>query len=877
MNLPSYVLPRYVDYLDFLKSKIPTAEACGFEPPSDPNASLYPHQVDICSWAIRMGRCAIFAKFGLGKTRMHLQLGWWVAQHTGGRFLMVAPLGVRQEFTKSDGPAMGIPVHFVRTTAEVLATKGRIFLTNYESIRDGKIDLSLFKGAGLDEASILRSFGSKTYQTFLPLFAGIPYRFVFTATPSPNRYKELIHYGGFLGIMDTGEALTRFFQRDPKKAGNLTLYPHMEHQFWHWLASWSVFLTKPSDLGYPDHGYDLPEIHIHWHRLDANHREAWKQTDSWGQSQLFLDQSQGLVETAHAKRESIAQRVFAARELIAAHPDHLNWLLWHDLEDERREIEHVFGDTARTVFGKQDMEEREELIIGFGSGTTPFAPELRSVKRKKGAGVAPRILATKPSLAGSGCNFQRHCSHAIFLGVGYKFNDLIQAVHRIHRFQQPQEVHIHLIYMDSEDALVSVLQGKWSRHEALVERQTALLRQYRLNSTLTMELARSLVDGAERTALRGQRFEIAHNDCVLELLQTPDDSHHLQLTSIPFGNQYEYSPTFNDFGHNPGDAGFFAQMDHLVPQLLRTLKPGRICAVHVKDRILFAKVTGHGSPTVSPFSDKVTACFLKHGFVFMARITVDTDVVRENNQTYRLGWTENSRDGTKMGAGMPEYVLVFRKLPTDCSNGYADEPVPKDKADYTRADWQLDAAGVWKSSGNRLLDPEVLRHLPHAEIKRLWLLHGQTARYDHPAHVALAKALEATNHLPSSFMLFPPVSRNPDIWTDIQRINTLNSEQSRRNQENHVCPLQLDLIERLIRRYSAPGELVFDPFMGIGSVPYQALKMGRRAGGTELNPEYFRSAGGYCEIAEADVTAPTLFDLDTLDATAPAVDGKVAA
>jgi hypothetical protein len=138
---------------------------------------------------------------------MHLQVARWVHEHTGGRYLIVAPLGVRQEFTKVDAPALGMMLEYVRDDAEVMASKSPYLITNYERVRDGNISLDQFAGAGLDEASVLRSFGSKTYQTFLRSFDAVPFRYVFTATPSPNRLKELIHYAGFLGVMDTGEAV----------------------------------------------------------------------------------------------------------------------------------------------------------------------------------------------------------------------------------------------------------------------------------------------------------------------------------------------------------------------------------------------------------------------------------------------------------------------------------------------------------------------------------------------------------------------------------------------------------------------------------------------------------------------------------------------
>lgn len=825
-------------YEEFLRSKVPQAEEAGFDPPSPPHASLKPHQIDIAKWACRGGRRAVFAKFGLGKTRIALQLADWVCTHTGGRFLIIAPLGVRQEFTLSDGPAMGLRIEYVRDDTEIQASTARILITNYERVRDGGITLEQFAGVSLDEASVLRSYGSKTYQSACTWGRKVRYRFVFTATPSPNRYKELIHYSHFLGVMDSGEALTRFFQRDSSEAGNLTLYPHMEGVFWAWMGSWACFLQKPSDLGYQDDGYALPEIKVHWHRVAIDHTKAWGQTDSWGQHQLFADEAQGLAKSAEIKRDSILLRVAKAREIMDADDPRKHWILWHDLEDERREIEKTVPD-VETVYGSQDLEDRENLIMGFSRGEY-------------------RTLATKPSIAGSGCNFQRHCADAIFIGVGYKFNDFIQAIHRIYRFQQTSVVNIHIVHLESEDLIVNELRAKWKRHDDLMSQMQEILRKNKLANLTVMQLTRSL--GCERIEVTSERFRAIRNDCVLELEQMPADSVDFICTSIPFGNQYEYSPSFNDFGHNADNAAFFRQMDYLCPELLRVLRPGRIAAIHVKDRIRFGNVTGDGFPIVDPFSDHASVAFSKAGFRLIARITIDTDVVRENNQTYRLGWSENAKDGTKMGAGMPEYALVFRKLPSDTSDGYADVPVVKSKSDYTRADWQIDAAGVWRSNGNRLPDPEIMRGMTHPEIIAVWKRHCLAGIYDHDEHVAAAKALEEMGHLPSEFMLFAAISRNKDIWTDISRISTLNTKQGASGREKHVCPLQLDIIKRLIVRYTNQGEIVFDPFMGIGSVGYQAIKLGRHAIGTELNEDYWRDSVGYMEMAERDISMPTLFD-----------------
>ena len=221
-------------YNEFLKSKIEIAKDSGFEiNPEEINQALKPHQRDAVVWALRGGKRALFESFGLGKTIQEIEFCYQATKNKGGKALIVLPLGVKQEFTRDAVEVLGYeaPV-YVRTMKEVEAADGQILLTNYERVRDGDIRPDYFMATALDEASVLRSFGSKTYQTFLDKFKNVPYKLVATATPSPNRYKELIHYAGYLEVMDTGQALTRFFQRDSTKANHLTLYPNMEDEFW---------------------------------------------------------------------------------------------------------------------------------------------------------------------------------------------------------------------------------------------------------------------------------------------------------------------------------------------------------------------------------------------------------------------------------------------------------------------------------------------------------------------------------------------------------------------------------------------------------------------------------------------------------------------
>ena len=283
---------------------------------------------------------------------------------------------------------------------------------------------------------------------------------------------------------------------------------------------------------------------------------------------------------------------------------------------------------------------------------------------------------------------------------------------------------------------------------------------------------------------------------------------------------------------------------------------------------------------MSPFSDDCVARFRQHGWAFLSRITVTTDVVRENNQTYRLGWSEQCKDGSRMGNGLPEYCLVFRKPPSDNSNGYADKPVKKDKRaweagawnndGYSRGRWQLDAHGYHKSSGDRLLTPEELRGLDANVIYKVWKQYDLGAVYDIEHHVYLAEGLEAASGLPSDFMLLPPHSSHPAVWTDVARMLSMNTLQAQQGREMHLCPLQFDIIDRAIRQYSEPGEVVFDPFGGVMSVPYRALKLGRKGRAVELNPAYFRDGCAHVARMAEELATPDLFGVMGIEEAADA-------
>ena len=493
------------------------------------------------------------------------------------------------------------------------------------------------------------------------------------------------------------------------------------------------------------------------------------------------------------------------------------------------------------IYGAMDYDERERRVVDFSEGRT-------------------RLFATKKSLSGSGCNFQRHCHRAIFVGIDYEFNDFIQAIHRIYRFLQTEQVIIDIIYTESEQVIWQALREKWKNHDYLQEKMGEIVQKYGLSGRSQIDrMARNI--GVKRVEITGNGWTAVNNDCVEETGRMAENSVDLIHTSIPFSNHYEYTPSYNDFGHNEDTKRFFEQMDYLTPNLLRILKPGRVFACHVKDRVLFGNATGMGMPTMEPFHAQCIAHYMKHGFAYFGMITVVTDVVRENNQTYRLGWTEQCKDGSKMGVGCPEYILLFRKLPTDRSKAYADEPVRKSKEDYTRAQWQIDAHGYWRSSGDRLLTKEEIMHMPVSRLQAAYREFSRGTVYDYREHVEMCKALDEDGHLPATFMVMAPGSWTEDVWDDINRMRTLNTSQSQKRKTMHVCPLQLDIVDRIINRYSNPGELVLDPFGGLGTVALEAVKAGRRGYTIELNNDYFRDAVGYLKAEDEKLETLSLFDL----------------
>lgn len=839
-------------YHDFLSSKIKVASKKGVKiDPSLLHPSGKPHQNLIIQWALELGAALIGPDCGLGKTHITLEMAKVLHTMFGRKYLVVTELGAAETFVSQDpevgeGVRLGIPCEYVTCQREAMESECFVVVTNYERVRNNEFDFAAFGGVFLDEGNYIKNIGSETTDSLAKQLVKVHYKYILTATPSPNEHLELINYAHVLGICDRGQILTRYFKRNSTKAGELTLYDLHRDEFWLWVRSWCIMITLPGDLpGCSNDGYILPELQVFWHELDFDTHISGK-VNRDGQKEMFTSAATSLPDAAKVKRESIDIRVKAAINLVLgpdANPaDH--WLIWHHLEDERKALKTAFQahPSYGDLYGQLDSQTREKRIVAFTKGQL-------------------QILGTKPDISGVGCNFQKYCHKNVLLGPNHDFDQFYQLYKRTLRFGQKYAVELHVFYMREEAGIIASLKEKWRLHEEMRDEMRKIIQTYGLDHSTFIE-ERKRTFATTRKEWKGNSYTLVNNDCVPEIASMPDNSVDMILTSIPFGNHYEYTDKYNDFGHNNSNSDFFSQFDYLAPELLRVLKPGRICAFHTKNRIYYGSVTGLGFSIFHRFTHHVCDMMERNGFYTLGFHYVPTSVVEENNQTYRLTFGEMKKDATKMGSGIPEEIWLFRKAPTSPADAYADEPVTHGD-DYSLANWQLDADAFWQSSGDRYLTPDELRQWGLDKIQAWWKQFNKETIYDYEKHVELLKMLDAHKKLSRTFTTTPLQSNSEFIWNDVNRMQGLNVDQRRRKQRNHICPMPFDEVDRLIELYSNPGELILEPFGGLGTTGVRAVKKNRRAYVIELSEQYSKDAHTYLKETEMKNNLPTLLDFLT--------------
>jgi len=422
-------------YDEFLARKRMADPMTGLADVPDLPECLMPHQRDIVAWSLRRGRAAIFAGTGLGKTLMELTWADHVARFTGKPVLVFAPLAVSAQHIR-EAEKFGYSARLVKTQGDVCQG---VNVTNYQKI--DHFDLASFGGIVLDESSILKSTDGHYRTRIINECRSVPFRLAATATPAPNDFMELGNHAEFLGVMSYTDMLATFFVHDGGETQKWRLKGHAENEFWRWMASWAVMLRKPDDLGYPNDGYDLPELRR------IQHHVAVEYAPSMDTGLLFPVEAKTMQERIAARRDTVAERVAMAAEIT---PADRPFVWWCNLNAEADALAKAIPG-AVNLSGSDSEEAKERKMIDFTEGRI-------------------RTLITKPSIAGFGMNWQ-HCADTGFVGLNDSFEQVFQAVRRFWRFGQTKPVNVHFIAAETEGAVVANLRRK----EADAERMAAAM------------------------------------------------------------------------------------------------------------------------------------------------------------------------------------------------------------------------------------------------------------------------------------------------------------------------------------------------------------------------------------------------------------------
>ena len=398
-----------MSYQEFLAAKRARVNETGPEVPTDAiHSMLHDWQGELVQWAARTGRAAIWADTGLGKTVMQVE---WLRHVTdGGYGLIVAPLAVCHQ-TVREAARLGVDATYVRTSAQMDGPG--VYVTNYEMVQH--FDPTMFRAVVLDEASILKQSDGKTRTMLIRHFEPVPFRLACTATPAPNDPEELTNQAEFLGHMSRTHMLAAYFIHDDQ---GWRLKGHARKPMMQWMATWAVALRKPSDLGYPDSGYDLPGLEVIPHLIDVP-IEA--------EGQLFPTDLGGVGGRAKVRRDTLEARVQRAADLVAAEPDE-PWILWCGLNDEADALARLTG--GFNIHGGLSPEEKADALLGFADGKH-------------------QIIVTKPGIAAQGLNYQ-HCARMAFVGLSDSYEQYYQAIRRCYRYGQTRVVHAHVILSELE-------------------------------------------------------------------------------------------------------------------------------------------------------------------------------------------------------------------------------------------------------------------------------------------------------------------------------------------------------------------------------------------------------------------------------------------
>lgn len=448
------------NYIDFLKAKAIKSHSSGFDA-GELNKNLFDWQREVVRWSLKKGRAALFEDCGLGKTLQSLSYADAVHQHTNGNILILAPLAVSEQ-TKREGEKFGVKVHIARSQADI---RRGINITNYEMLKN--FDTTTFKGVILDESSILKSYMGKTKMQIIDAFRYTPYKLSCTATPSPNDHMEILNQAEFLGVMKSSEALAIWFINDTQNMGTYRLKKHAVKPFWEWVSTWAICMSKPSDIGFCDRGYILPELEERTHIVKIS------EIDDEYKDGLIREIKTSATAFHHEKRITANQRAEKTTELVNRDRD--QYVIWCDTNYEA-DILRAYNPEAVEIRGNDKIEKKEEAVKAFIDGKI-------------------RVLISKPSILGYGLNFQ-NCHKTVFCGLSYSFENYYQAVRRFHRFGQKNKVEVDIVIGSTEMKIMESIQRKQKLHQEMSENMYRGLKQIQTESIKGTEFVLNIKEQA---------------------------------------------------------------------------------------------------------------------------------------------------------------------------------------------------------------------------------------------------------------------------------------------------------------------------------------------------------------------------------------------
>ena len=634
-----------MNYESFIAAKAITDPATGLNVIPPLNPMLFPFQQDMVKWALARGRAAIFADCGMGKTLM--QLEW--AQHIPGEVLILAPLAVSAQ-TVREGEKFGVKVGYARSDEQI---KERITITNYEMLPHFNVDR--FTGVVLDESSILKSYDGKTRTAIVNGFSQTPFRLACTATPAPNDYMELGNHSQFLGVMSYTEMLSMFFVHDGGETQKWRLKGHAESEYWKWLCSWAVMIRKPSDLGYEDGDFKLPEMIMH---------DVTVKIDEPSNGWLFALQAETLQERIAARRDSIAERV--AHCAAIANATTKPFLVWCNLNSESDALVRAIPGAVE-VKGSDSAESKEKNLLAFSRG------ELR-------------VMVTKPSIAGHGLNWQ-HCADMAFVGLSDSYEQFYQAVRRCWRFGQKQSVNVHVICAETEGAVVQNIKRK--EREALAMAANMVEHMQDLNKAALHGATKRIKIDYVRNIKRGDGWALHLADCVDLANEQPDSSIDYSVYSPPFASLYTYSNSDRDMGNCANEKTFMESYRFIVNELFRMTKAGRLTSFHCMNMPTL-KVRD-GMIGLKDFRGELIRMHIEAGWIYHSEVCIWKDPVIAMQRTKALGllYKQIKKDSCMSRMGIPDYVVTMRKP------GENIERVTHTPDDLPVSEWQKIASPIW--------------------------------------------------------------------------------------------------------------------------------------------------------------------------------------